>query len=204
MAVIHRTSLSPTKLELLQQWLPGQDWAGSPEPSAIAVLGSYRFDDPDGEVGVETMLIESGAGRILQVPLTYRSAPEPAAPLIGTAEHGVLGRRWIHDGTADPVYQNMVITTVLTGGREAELVTTAGEHRPGFAQVRGSGEHPHGVGAAPAGKVHREGPTVRLSYGGYEFTLLRLLGSVSAPAGALTLTGTWAEETEPRLLGYLS
>lgn len=38
-------------------------------------------------------------------PLTYRGAPLDGADhaLLGTAEHGVLGRRWIYDGCHDPV-----------------------------------------------------------------------------------------------------
>jgi hypothetical protein len=37
--------------------------------------------------------------------MTYRGSPLAGADahLIGTAEHGVLGKRWIYDGTKDPV-----------------------------------------------------------------------------------------------------
>jgi hypothetical protein len=39
------------------------------------------------------------------VPMTYRSGPLDGSEdaLIGTAEHGVLGTRWIYDGVHDPV-----------------------------------------------------------------------------------------------------
>ena len=39
------------------------------------------------------------------VPLTYRAAALEGADgaLIGTTEHGVLGRRWVYDGIGDPV-----------------------------------------------------------------------------------------------------
>jgi hypothetical protein len=39
------------------------------------------------------------------LPMTYRGRPLAGADahLIGTAEHGVLGPRWIYDGTHDPV-----------------------------------------------------------------------------------------------------
>ena len=39
------------------------------------------------------------------VPVTYRGAPLAGAEaaLLGTSEHGVLGRRWIYDAAQDPV-----------------------------------------------------------------------------------------------------
>ena len=47
MAVIHHTTLTPSKLELLSAWLPGQPWyrdAGrAPE---LARAGGFRLDDP--------------------------------------------------------------------------------------------------------------------------------------------------------------
>ncbi|NRQ34689.1 1,4-alpha-glucan branching protein [Nonomuraea sp. NN258] len=109
MAVIHRTTLTPTKLELLASWLPSRPWyaggAGDPEP---AKAGGFRLDDPDGEVGIEFMVVSDASGgrpSAYLVPLTYRGAPLDGAEhaLVGTAEHGVLGRRWIYDGCHDPV-----------------------------------------------------------------------------------------------------
>ncbi len=68
------------------------------------MVGGYRFDDPDGEVGVEAMLIGRG-GAVFHVPVTYRSAPleDAAEHLIGTTEHSVLGQRWVYDAAGDPV-----------------------------------------------------------------------------------------------------
>jgi hypothetical protein len=37
-------------------------------------VGAYRFDDPVGEVGIETHLVRAGE-RLLHVPLTYRANP---------------------------------------------------------------------------------------------------------------------------------
>ena len=100
MAIIHRATISPTKLELLEEWLAG-DLAG---PSGLRQVGSYRFDDPDGEVGIEALLVTRG-GPVRQVVLTYRAAPLAAADyhLITTMEHSALGRRWVYDGQGDPV-----------------------------------------------------------------------------------------------------
>ncbi|MER7764738.1 1,4-alpha-glucan branching protein [Streptomyces sp. NPDC097619] len=108
MAIIHRTTVTPGKLELLAGWLPAQPWyAGGARPDP-AKAGGFRLDDPAGEVGIEFMLVTEGEGaaaRAYQVPLTYRGAPLEGAEagLVGTTEHGVLGRRWVYDGTHDPV-----------------------------------------------------------------------------------------------------
>jgi hypothetical protein len=109
MAVIHHTALTPTKLELLTSWLPSRPWyiggAGEPE---LAKAGGFRLDDPQGEVGIEFMVVTDTPGThptTYLVPLTYRGAPLDGAEhaLVGTMEHGVLGRRWAYDGCHDPV-----------------------------------------------------------------------------------------------------
>lgn len=109
MAIIHRTTMSPGKLDLLRDWLPGQPWyRTSGRGPELVKAGGFRLDDPAGEVGIEFMVVTDGSGPgavTYQVPLTYRAGALAAAAggLIGTAEHGVLGRRWIYDGTRDPV-----------------------------------------------------------------------------------------------------
>lgn len=109
MAAIHHTSLEPTKLELLTRWLPTRPWysATASEP-ALAKAGGFRLDDPQGEVGIEFMVVTDASGAepaAYLVPLTYRGAPLDGAEhaLVGTMEHGVLGRRWAYDGCHDPV-----------------------------------------------------------------------------------------------------
>ena len=107
MATIHTgTTLSPSKLELLTDWLPRQPWyRGTAEP-VLARAGGFRLDDPAGEVGIEVMVVtDESSGAAYCVPLTYRAAPLAGAEagLIGTTEHGVLGTRWVYDGEHDPV-----------------------------------------------------------------------------------------------------
>jgi hypothetical protein len=94
MAIIHKASVKPTKAELLERICC----------EAVTVLGMYRFDDPDGEVGVEAFIVRSDGGT-RQTVLTYRGAPLEGAEedLISTMEHSTLGRRWIYDGAGDPV-----------------------------------------------------------------------------------------------------
>ncbi|MBT2382221.1 1,4-alpha-glucan branching protein [Streptomyces sp. ISL-11] len=109
MAVIHQTTLKPTKLELLASWLPSRTWyqGGSGEPRLVKA-GGFRLDDPHGEVGVEFIVVADTGGThpvAYLVPFTYRGAPLEGADhaLVGTMEHGVLGRRWVYDGCHDPV-----------------------------------------------------------------------------------------------------
>lgn len=119
MAIIFNAILTPDKPTLIGTWLDGRPWAGQGPDD---ILGAYRFDDPEGEVGVEVFLVRRG-GRLLHVPLTYRSAPLPGHEehLVGTLEHSVLGPRWAYDGTEDEVAQ-ACFRRALTGEQEqAEL-----------------------------------------------------------------------------------
>lgn len=154
MAIIYRADLTPDKPALIGAWLDGQPWAGS---GGDEVLGSYRFDDPEGEVGVEVFLVRRG-GRLLHVPLAYRGAPLPGhgEHLVGTMEHSVLGTRWVYDGTEDEVAR-ACFHRALTGEQEqAELEVweegRAVERRPQQVLVtRESGDD--GAGPARGGRV---------------------------------------------------
>jgi hypothetical protein len=117
-AIIHNTTMRPSKLELLAAWLPAQPWY---RPTAngpgLARAGGFRLDDPGGEVGIEFMVVTDGSGdgvRAYQVPMTYRAGPLDGADsaLIGTSEHGVLGRRWIYDGVHDPVLTGRLVALI--------------------------------------------------------------------------------------------
>ena len=102
MAIVYpKSTISPTKLELLADWLPSRPWAGS---GAVEKVTSFRFDDPEGEVGIEAILVRVGE-LLLHVPLTYRGAPlaGDGEHLITTMQHTELGRRWVYDAVGDPV-----------------------------------------------------------------------------------------------------
>lgn len=127
-AQIHRTTLTPGKLELLAAWLPRQPWYdGSGEAPQLTRAGGFRLDDPAGEVGIEVMVVADDAGgrrTTYCVPLTYRGAPLAAAEhaLVGTSEHGVLGPRWIYDGTHDRVFVTQLVA-LLAGEVQAQHQT---------------------------------------------------------------------------------
>src|SRR4051794_17911658 len=114
MALFHRATITPTKAELIAAWAPTQPW-GPPSGAAIDVIGSYRFDDPDGRVGMETHLVMAG-DILLQVPLTYRDEPldGPDDRLIGEMQHSVLGTRWVYDGLRDPRFVIMLAAVTMT------------------------------------------------------------------------------------------
>jgi hypothetical protein len=99
-AIVHKATLTPGKQELLESWSERARGNGA----AVEIIGSYRFDDPAGEVGVEAFLLRHG-GDVVHLPLTYRAEPLVGADadLIGTSDHSVLGTRWVYDGTHDPV-----------------------------------------------------------------------------------------------------
>jgi maltokinase len=154
MAEIHRATLTPTKLELLPQWMAQQRWyAAKGRLPQLRRLWSWRLDDPAGEVGIETLLVvdESGPVDVLyQVPLTYRSAPLEQArdALVGTLEHSVLGPRWVYDAVHDPVYAAQLLELSLgqaapQSGTESHTPEPAvtGRRHPMWTQettVRGS------------------------------------------------------------------
>jgi hypothetical protein len=118
MALFHRATLIPTKLELIASWAPKQAWG--PSADALDWIGAFRFDDPEGRVGIETHLV-SADGVLYQVPLTYRDAPLDGADdaLVGPMEHSALGTRWVYDGVRDPAYVVMLAGVAMTGQGEA-------------------------------------------------------------------------------------
>ncbi|MBM7086138.1 CG0192-related protein [Micromonospora humidisoli] len=144
MALLHRAEISPSKLELLAGWLPGRPWYAGPAAGEPVRVAAYRFDDPAGEVGIETMLVRIGDSPVYQVPLTYRGAPLADAErwLVGTTRHSVLGPRWVYDACGDPVYAAALATAIRTGVGQAEeyFETDAGrEPRPPSMTVAGTG-----------------------------------------------------------------
>ncbi|MEU6281287.1 1,4-alpha-glucan branching protein [Streptomyces sp. NPDC047028] len=154
MAVIHRTTVSPTKLELLTEWLPTRPWyRGGPTP-VLEKSGGFRLDDPDGEVGIEFMVVTDASGpepTAYLVPLTYRGAPLAGAEraLVGTMEHGVLGTRWAYDGCHDPVL--VTESLALIEGRaqaQAQSLTDTPDHE--VTRACTGGPLPAAVAPAPA------------------------------------------------------
>lgn len=138
-------TLTPHFRDFLPEWVSRQTWfRGSGEPS-LRMVGAFRFEDPAGEVGIETHLVTDGT-TLYQVPMTYRGAVLASAALIATTEHSVLGTRWIYDGLTDPVWAAEQIRLVV----EEDVSGSSGKRGAGDAQARGVLRRPPGEVRSPA------------------------------------------------------
>jgi hypothetical protein len=209
MAVIYQhATITPSKPEMLRVWIPSQPWCTGNDMFAFEPVGAFRFDDPDGEVGIETHLIRASDGTTLQVPVTYRGSPLDNAEqwLIAVAEHSVLGTRWVYDACGDPVYVKALATTILCGGNQAELdvVTDGGqERRESSTRVLGTGRDelaPKHLGTL---LCTSDGSTSVIRVDDLELIILRTIDpsqDVDAQARPPCLVGTWPGQDEPSLL----
>jgi hypothetical protein len=189
--VYARATIDPSKQQLLEAWLPSRPWAAG--ATSVEKVAEYRFDDPEGEVGVETILWRTVDGTLLQVPFTYRAAPLAGADefLVGTPHHSVLGPRWVYDGCADPVWAATLTAAILTGGSQAQIVI---EHDgelvdvPPRLPVRGSGSPDTEVPTITSvDSVVDDGPVTTITAGPVTLLLPRVVGT--PVEGAATLTG---------------
>ncbi|MCX4385670.1 hypothetical protein OG777_01830 [Micromonospora peucetia] len=206
MALLHRAEMHPTKFALLAAWLPARAWYQGPAAPDLAGVAAYRFDDPAGAVGVETLLVRVGDGPIHQVPLTYRGAPLDGGDdfLVGTTEHSVLGRRWVYDACGDPVYAATLAAAVLADAGQAEVffeVDGRREHREPTMAIAGSG--PRGADVPAVGTVRDVvGDDLTLIViDSVELAVVRRLDGGTASDGAV-LTGTWSGQPSPLPLAY--
>lgn len=206
MAIIHQAELRPTKMELLSQWLPGRPWFTEPG-SAPEKIGAFRFDDPDGEVGLETVLVGTDEG-VFQVPLSYRGAPLAGAEnfLLGTMEHSVLGRRWVYDACGDPCYVRALTAAILGGRPQAKhyLQVDGGQKVLPESVIVGSTGPLEADVPAITDVVVRDAPEeTRIRAGKLELSVTRRL-DVAARPPARTLTGTWDRQDAPVVLASVS
>ncbi|MEV4718923.1 hypothetical protein AB0J94_17180 [Micromonospora noduli] len=206
MALLHRATLHPTKLDLLTAWLPDRQWFAGPTGVEMVIRGAYRFDDPAGEVGIETMLVGAADGPVHHVPLTYRAAPLDGADawLVGITEHSVLGRRWVYDGCVDPVYAAALAHAILTGSGQAEQYFEVDGRRelrePTMTVVvDGAGD----ANVTPVGVVRRvvDGDSTLIDTDTAELVVVRRPGAVDS-AGA-TLLGRWNGQPTSVPLAYV-
>lgn len=193
MGLVYATAvIVPGKQELLEAWLPSRSWAIG--VGSVTKVGEYRFDDPDGEVGVETILWATDDGRVVQVPYTYRAAPLEGGDefLIGTAEHTVLGPRWVYDGCGDPVWASSVAAAIVTGGTQAQMVIERDGQTidvPPRVPVHGSGAPGAEIPAiASVESVSDDGSVTTVVAGPVTIWLARVVGTPLP--GEATLTGT--------------
>ncbi|WP_104089069.1 hypothetical protein [Arthrobacter sp. GMC3] len=206
MAIVYAAELRPSKMELLAQWLPQQLWfhgGGSP----LVRLGSFRFDDPAGEVGIETQLVGAG-DRVYHVPLTYRGAPLEGAQefLVGTMEHSVLGHRWVYDATGDPVYVAELAAALLSGKPQAAQFRESGgkiETLPETAQLSSTGMPETAVPTLEISAPTTVGGIVTIPVGALALYVLRELELSGEVPATTALSVTWAGQTTPVAIASL-
>jgi hypothetical protein len=169
-------------------------------------LAEYRFDDPLGEVGVETILWRTDDGAVVQTPLTYRAAPlaEAEPHLIGISAHSALGQRWVYDGCGDQVWADTLAEAIATGDTQAQMFFEQDGERidvPPRMRVKGSGSLGDGPAVAAVDSVVDEGAVTVVRAGEVELSLARVVGSPLH--GMLTLTGRIADSDELLLLATM-
>jgi hypothetical protein len=203
MALVYpNATLTPSKRELMAGWLPTRSWydgLGERKP-----VGSFRFDDPAGEVGMEGFLLGGEGLSTLFLPLTYRGAELSGAEehLVGTTQHSELGPRWVYDGCGDPVFMSQLAQAILTGGAGVDQEYDLGngpESRPTNAQVRGTGSADTDVPPVNRVGCHDEGSVTIVNAGMLELVVARVVGT--PVEAAETLVVTWKGGTDVAIAG---
>ncbi|RLP94545.1 hypothetical protein EAD89_03725 [Micromonospora sp. BL4] len=204
MALLHRATLRPSKLDLLATWLPGRPWYRGPAGADVVSRGAYRFDDPAGAVGIETMLVGAADGPVHQVPLTYRAAPLDGAEewLVGTTEHSVLGPRWVYDGCADPVYAAALADAILAGTGQAEqYFEVDGRRELREPTVTIVASHA-GVLPADAREPVVDEDVTLIGTDSVELVVVRRPGAGAVAAAGAVLSGSWDGQPTTVPLAY--
>ncbi|MDJ0382662.1 1,4-alpha-glucan branching protein [Streptomyces sp. G-G2] len=191
MAIIYDTTMNPGKLELLAEWLPRRPWyVATGQAPAPVKAGGFRLDDPEGEVGIEFMVVTDTSGErpvAYHVPVTYRGAPleGAGAGLIGTSEHGVLGRRWVYDAAHDPVFVDQLLA-LFQGDAKPQHQSVSNTPEPTVA-VRYAGPQIAGVPLSERVEVTEDARGTRIPLpGGARLGLARALAAApDAPSGLL-------------------
>ncbi len=201
MGLFHRATITPTKGQLVSEWAPTRAW-GPPADVPIDVIGSYRFDDPENRVGMETMVVRA-ADDVLQVPLTYRAEPAPAseAVLITEMDHSALGTRWVYDGLTDERFVVMLAAVAMTGQGEA-LGMAVYEDRwyiaPSDVRIQGGGWSQERVPVDGFEVTSNSGGVVVFTNDRFELRFFRR--PVPGPRPAIGLTARWADQPDPVVL----
>jgi hypothetical protein len=201
MGRFHRATLTPTKAELIGDWAPTQPWGPAAEV-AVEVIGSFRFDDPDGRVGMETHLVRAG-GVLLQVPLTYRDEPLASASdhLIAEMDHSELGTRFVYDGLGDPLFVTMLAAVTLTGQGEALGIVTLKDRSyvaPSPVRIQGGGWTPKVAPVDGFEPTSTDGARVVLANDRFELEIFRQPAAGARPP--IALTATWEGQPDPVVL----
>lgn len=130
------------------------------------------------------------------VPMTYRGAPLQGADeaLIGTTEHGVLGKRWVYDGGHDPVLVGEL--AALIDGRAKAQAQSVSDQEDRDVRVAYEGS-PFGAAGIGAVTDTESGTGIRLTSG----ATLRLVRAL-APGGDGHVSGVWQRADASQVRGH--
>ena len=186
---------------MIADWLPSQPWCPATEGS-VELVGAFRFDDPEGRVGLETHLVMSG-DTLLQVPLTYRDAPLEGGQeaFIGEMEHSALGTRWVYDGLGDERYLIMLAAVAMTGQGEALGMFVYDERwfvAPANVRIRGGGWTGERVPVDGFRPMAENAGVAVFASDRFDLTVHRC--PVAGEQPDMGLTATWAEHPRPVIL----
>lgn len=192
--------MSGTALVYAAELNPGKPEIAREHGGLQEIDGSYRLvDHRGGEVGVEALIGPDEAGRLVQLPVSYRShqiAPDHALTSI---QHSVLGRRFVTHALADPVAVRELIRTIVTGDDGAAY----SDGTVPYLDIRGSGSSAAEIGDVQVTGITRERCTGTVQVDGTEtsFTLTvpRLL-QVRESGSELELTAPDPRDPQRRLL----
>lgn len=192
MGQFHRATLTPTKIELIEAWVPSQPW-GPAANEPVHAVGAYRIDDPEGRVGMEAHLIVAGE-TLFHVPLTYRDEPLAGAAddLVGEMHHSALGTRWIYDGLSDPLFVVMLAAVAMTGQGEALGMVFQDDRwhiAPSNVRIQGGGWTQQRVPVDGFTQTSADADSV--SFQNDRFELLTFRRPPIGPAPAIGLTAAW-------------
>jgi len=201
MALFHRATITPTKAEFIAGWLPAQTWGPSSDVT-LDGIGSYRFDDPEGRVGMETHLVAAG-GVVFQVPVTYRDSPldDSDEALITMMEHSALGTRWVYDGLRDPHFLVMLAAVTMTGQGEAMGMVVYDDRwyiAPSNVRIQGGGWGSERVPVDGFDLADPDAVTPVLRNDRFELIFHRC--PTPGPRPPIGLTATWDSQNDPMLL----
>ncbi len=201
MALFHLATITPTKAELIAAWIPTQPWGPSAD-DPVEMIGAYRFDDPDGQIGMESFLVRAG-DVVFHLPMTYRNEPLDGAEaaLITEMEHSVLGTRWVYDGLRDPLSVVMLTAVTMTGQGEA-LGMAVYDGRwyiaPSPVRIHGGGWTQERVPVDGFELIDADAASSVLRNDRFELTVHRR--PVAGPRPPIGLTATWADRSDPVVL----
>lgn len=165
----------------------------------MEVFGSYRFDDPENQVGIETHLVRAD-GAVYQLPLTYRNEPLEGAEsaFVGETHHSELGTRFVYDGLGDGRFILMLAAVSMTGQGEA-LGLAAFDGRwyiaPANVRITGGGWNLERVPVDGFEIESDDAATAVLANDRFEMTYYRK--PIPGPQPPIGLTANWDGQSEP-------